>query len=330
MAGDSPRPEDGVIGWLLAGDPAIRWQAQRDLLGADPGVWRKERGAVEASGWGARVLEEQAPDGRWGGGVYTPKWTSTTYSLILLRRLGLPPGHPAATRGCEILLARGDSTDGGIDLSAGLDHSETCITGFVLALVSHFGLVSSRTEEIIDYLLREQMPDGGWNCLRYRGATHSSFHTTINVLEGLRLYAQGDGERAGEVEAAEVKAREFFLRHALYRSHRTGAVVKEGFTRFSFPPRWHHDVLRTLDYFRESGAACDPRLEDPIALLVRKRRKDGTWPLQNRHPGKTFFEMEAVGKPSRWNTLRALRVLRWWEEAGEAIPGGRQEGFPVG
>lgn len=320
MASDSTQPGPGVVDWLLAGDPAIRWQTQRDLLGAEPEVWQRERRAVADSGWGARVLREQAPDGRWGGGIYTPKWTSTTYSLILLRRLGLEPGHPAAARGCEILLARGDSIDGGIDLSAGLDRSETCVTGFLLALVSYFGLVSPRTNEIIDYLLREQMPDGGWNCLRYRGATHSSFHTTINVLEGLRLHAQVHGERAQEVEAAEARAREFFLRHALYRSHRTGAVAKEVFTRFSFPPRWHHDVLRTLDYFRESGAAYDPRLEDPIALLVRKRRKDGTWPLQNRHPGRTFFEMEAVGGPSRWNTLRALRVLRWWESVGGGNP----------
>jgi hypothetical protein len=287
-------------------------------LGADPEVWERERKSVEDRGWGARILEEQAPDGTWGGGIYSPKWISTTYSLILLRRLGLEPGHPAALRGCEILLKRGDSTDGGIDLSAGLDRSETCITGFVLALVTCFGLPSTRTEGIVDYLLREQMPDGGWNCLRYRGATHSSFHTTINVLEGLRAYAEGNGERTEEVEAAEGKAREFFLRHALYRSHRTGAVVKAVFTRFSFPPRWHHDVLRTLDYFRESRAAYDPRLEDPVDMVIRKRRKDGTWLLQNRHPGRTFFEMETVGEASRWNTMRALRVLRWWVAVGES------------
>lgn len=316
MPGYSPSSETDVIGWLLSGDPAIRWQTQRDLLGTDRTTWQRGRKAVADRGWGARILREQGANGTWGGGVYTPKWTSTTYSLILLRRLGLEPGHGAALKGCEVLLERGASIDGGVDLSRGLDRSETCITGFVLALLTHFGIPSPRTEEIVDYLLREQMPDGGWNCLRYRGATHSSFHTTINVLEGLRGYAKGRVERAREVEVAEARAREFFLRHALYRSHRTGNVVKAAFTRFSFPPRWHHDVLRTLDYFRESRAAYDPRLEDPVGVILRKRRKNGTWALQNRHPGKTFFEMEAPGEPSRWNTLRALRVLRWWEAIG--------------
>jgi len=145
------------------------------------------------------------------------------------------------------------------------------------------------------------------------GDTHSSFHTTINVLEGLRSYARKRGRRARETEAAEQRAREFFLRHRLYRSHRTDEVVKPEFTRFSFPPRWHHDVLRTLDYFQAADASFDSRLEDPIALLTTKRRKDGRWILQNRHAGREFFPLEDVGTPSRWNTLRALRVLKWWK-----------------
>ncbi len=306
-------PDDGVIGWLLEGDPAIRWQVLKDLEDADPGTWRRERETVVGSGWGARLLRVRDAAGTWGGGLYSPKWTSTTYSLIMLRRFGLPSGHPAALEGCALLVDRGASRDGGIDLSTGLNRSETCITGFVLALVSEFGFRSPSTEDIVGYLLREQMEDGGWNCQRYRGATHSSFHTTINVLEGLRVYVETGGLKAAEVEKAESRAREFFLRHHLYRSHRTGEVVKPEFTRFSFPPRWHHDVLRTLDYFRASDAEYDPRLEDPIDLLRRKRGKDGRWRLQNRHPGKVFFEMEKVGKPSRWNTLRALRVLKWWD-----------------
>lgn len=315
------RPSKRVVDWLLAGDPAIRWQVLRDVLGAPKKSWRAEQKRVAREGWGARILELQEEEGTWGGGLYSPKWISTTYSLILLRRCGLDPGHPAAIRGCEILMDRGLRSDGGIDLSVGLGRGETCMTGMVLALVTWFNLPSQGTEEIIRYLLEDQMPDGGWNCLRYLGATHSSFHTTINALEGLRLYAQGGGRRVQEVEAAEERAREFFLRHALYRSHRTGEVVKAEFTRFSFPPRWHHDVLRTLEYFQESGAPMDHRLEDPVALVLRKRRKDGRWPLQNRHPGRVHFEMEKPGKASRWNTLRALRVLKWWsvntKKAGE-------------
>jgi hypothetical protein len=183
----------------------------------------------------------------------------------------------------------------------------------VLGLLSWFRVEDSRIEHLVGYLLSEQMRDGGWNCQRDRGAVHSSFHTTINVLEGLREYVESGGPRAAEVECAEARAREFFLVHQLYCSHRTGAVANPAFTRFSFPPRWHHDVLRTLDYFRACKAPPDDRLGKAVDLLSRKQKKDGRWALQNRHPGRTFFELEQIGRPSRWNTLRALRVREWYE-----------------
>lgn len=306
-------PNDGLRGWLMAGDPAIRWQVLRDLDGAPAHVWAPERDRVAEEGWGRRLLEARDPEGTWGHGLYSPKWTSTTYTLLLLRRLGLPPGHPAALQGCRLLIERGLAADGGIDLSATLYRSETCVSGMMLALVVAHGFRSPATEALVSYLLREQMPDGGWNCQRFAGATHSSFHTSINVLEGLRAYVEEGGERKTEVERAEARGREFFLAHHLYRSHRTGQVVKGAFTRFSFPPRWHHDVLRTLEVFSGALAPYDERLEDPVGLVVRKRSADGTWALQNRHSGRVFFELEAVGEASRWNTLRALRVLRWWE-----------------
>ncbi len=157
------------------------------------------------------------------------------------------------------------------------------------------------------------MADGGWNCEWDRGAVHGSFHTTTSVLEGLREYGVAGGARAAETEAAEQRGREFLLVHRLFRSHRTGEVVDERMLRLSFPPRWRHDVLRCLDYFRSANAPKDERLTDAIGVLVAKRRADGRWPLQQRHPGRTWFEMEEVGGPSRWNTLRALRVLTWWE-----------------
>ncbi len=314
--------EADPVRWLTQGDPAVAWQALRDLLGAPQDRWKAERERVAFSGWGAALLARRAPDGLWGGGVYTPKWTSTTYTLLLLRRLGLPPGHPSALESTEILVERARSPDGGVNFWKPRSRiSETCVTGMVLSIVTWFGLRTDYTESIIDYLLQEQMDDGGWNCRRFRGATHGSFHTTINVLEGLRGYVEADGSRAGEVTAAEARAQEFFLCHRLYRSHRTGRVSKPEFTRFSFPPRWRHDVLRTLDYFQSAEAPLDSRLEDPVELLRGKRDTDGRWPLQNRHPGRTFFEMEGVGEPSRWNTLRAMRVLKWWGEG----PGGYRQ-----
>lgn len=304
---------DPVVGWLLEGDPAIRWQVLRDLLGQPAKCWQAEQARVASEGWGARLLGHQDATGRWTARLYGRKWISTTYSMVLLRQFGLPHDDPRAARACRLFLDEGLWEDGGMNLSVTQNRSETCITGMVLGLLSWFRCDDPRREQLVAYLLREQMPDGGWNCERDRGAVHSSFHTTINVLEGLRDYVESAAPPTVAVLKAEARAREFFLAHRLYRSHRTGRIVAAALTRFSFPPRWHHDVLRTLDYFQASAAPHDERIEDAIGLVLKKRIPDGRWLLQNRHAGVTFFELEKVGVPSRWNTLRALRVLRWHE-----------------
>ncbi|MDZ7342144.1 MAG: hypothetical protein ONB27_12380, partial [candidate division KSB1 bacterium] len=162
------------------------------------------------------------------------------------------------------------------------------------------------------HLLAHQMPDGGWNCDSYKGATHSSFHTTISVLEGLREYEKFQPQNFERIQQAQQQGREFLLVHGLFKSHRTGQVVRADFTRFSFPPRWYYDILRALDYFQECQAGKDGRLADAIDIVLKRQTTEGKWLLQNRHPGRTFFEMEQVGEPSRWNTLRCLRVLKWW------------------
>lgn len=310
--------QDRVLAWLLRGDPAIRWQAGRDLLRWPAMEWRAEQARVAEEGWGARLLARQDHTGRWTPRLYGQKWISTTYSMVLLRELGLPNDDPRAVKTCLLFLEEGLWSDGGINPTASQKRSETCVTGLVLGLLSWFRVVDPRREQLVAYLLAQQMDDGGWNCQRDRGATHSSFHTTINVLEGLRDYVEGNGSRAAQVRRAEARGREFFLTHRLYRSHRSSRIVDPAFTRFSFPPRWHHDVLRTLDYFRASRATYDERIEDPISLVLKKRTNQGRWLLQNRHAGATFFELEAVGKPSRWNTLRALRVLKWHERTKAA------------
>ena len=298
---------DGAVEWLLAGDAAIRWQTLRDLAGASERVWKREQRHVATTGWGARLLELQDADGRWAGGIYTPKWTSTTYTLLLLRDMGLAPGHPQAARGCRLLLDQGFWSDGGINFyPRWAKRSETCITAMVLSTARWFGLDGPRMERLVEHLLAAQMPDGGWNCRAtpgYGGATHGSFHTTILVLEAL----------LGCAAAAQARARgeEFLLVHRLFRSHRTGAIAKTDFTRFHFPPRWRYDALRGLEYFRTAGAAGDARLEDAIELVRAHRQADGLWRLARGYPGKMFFEMEAAGQSSRWNTMRALRVLRW-------------------
>lgn len=302
-----------VISWLLEGDPAVRWQVQRDLLQAAPDVIKREREQAATQGWGARFLALQDPTGTWGGGLYSPKWISTTYTLLTLRRLGLPRTNQQTQKGCQLLLDQGFFPDDGINFSHHAKHSETCITGMLLSLLAYFRYPDERIHRIVDYLLEQQMADEGWNCRSFQGDAHSSFHTTISVLEGLFEYEKMFPERAAPVQLAQARGREFLLIHKLYCSHRTGEIVKSFMTRAAFPPRWRLDFMRALDYFQACGADQDVRLADAIALLHSKRRKDGRWPLNRGMSGLTFFEIEKAGAPSRINTLRALRVLNWWD-----------------
>ncbi|HTS29244.1 MAG TPA: hypothetical protein VMH81_25400 [Bryobacteraceae bacterium] len=304
---------DKVLEWLLDGDPSIRWQAFRDLT-SRPATREQRRVATE--GWGARLLELQDPDGRWAKGVYTPKWTSTTYTMVLLRSMGLAPRHPQAIRASKVLLDTGFWSDGGINFyPKQAKRSETCISSMVLSVVSWFGLEDPRVDQLAAHVVAQQMADGGWNCRAmpgYSGATHGSFHTTISALEALHDYGTLRPRLAGPAMEAQARGREFLLAHRMYRSHRTGEVVKDQMTRFPFPPRWHYDVLRGLDYFQNCHAPRDARLEDAIGLVEKRRQRDGVWLLASGYRGVIFFEMERPGEPSRWNTLRALRVLRWW------------------
>ncbi len=298
----------------MKGDPAIRWQVISDLLDGGSDEAARERARVARAGWGRRLLALQSADRRWGRGLYTPKWTSTTYTLLLLRSLGLTRDNRGARAATLLLLDAGVYHDGGINLwRPGLKCSETCVTGMALGIASRFVPDDARIETLAQYLIEQQMDDGGWNCRRPRGATHSSLHTTINVLEGLVEYENAGGLAAGRTRAARECAHEFLARHRMFRSHRTGAVIDEKMTRFSFPPHWHYDVLRGLDYLQSAQARCDSRFAEAVELVGKRRLKDGTWPLQNYHRGRYHFQMEIPGKPSRWNTLRALRVLRWWE-----------------
>jgi hypothetical protein len=306
-----------VIQWLLDGDSAVRWQVLRDLAGASDRAIEQERRKILRDGWGARLLAKQDPDGKWAGGLssdgglYSPKWISTTYTMLLLRDFGLPPNASQPQKACRLLLEKGLQRDGGINY--GWTGSETCITGMVLSLLSYFEYDDPRLDTIANHLLDRQMPDGGWNCRRPYGATHSSVHTTISVLEGLRFYELYCPRNVRKIKAAQRRGREFLLMHRLFRSHRTGEIIKPVFIRFAFPPRWHYDILRALDYFQAVNAPRDPRLSDAICIVQESRRPDGRWALQHSYRGKTYFELERLGAPSRWNTLRALRVLKWWD-----------------
>ncbi|GIF78448.1 hypothetical protein [Asanoa siamensis] len=254
----------------------------------------RERARVAELGWGARLLAEQSADGNWGGGVYTPKWTSTTYTLLHLLWLGLPPGQPAALRGCARLWEWQDRKR----------VAETCVVAMLVRVSRAFGYRDARVDDAVAFLLDQQQDDGGWNCAaRGDRARHSSFHTSVMALEALAAAGRA-------AEPPSRRGREFFLDHRLYRSHRTGAVAIRGSTKFPAFPEWHFDVLRGLEYFADTGEP-DERLADAVDV-VRRARRGGRWSTYSAYPGKQWFPLEPPGA-SRLNTARALRVLAWWD-----------------
>ncbi len=269
---------DKVIQWLLEGDPAIRWQTLRDLADSPEASVAREQQKVAREGWGARLLAEQDPKGTWASGLYSPKWTSTTYTMLLLRDCGLPATNRQARKACKLLLDEGLQPDGGINYGTWgqwTRRSETCITGMVASILSYFRHDDERLDTIASHLLEQQMSDGGWNCRRAQGATHASVNTTISVLEGLWLYELHRRRIVRDVRAAQRRGREFLLAHRLFRSHRTGEIIDPVFTRLAFPPRWHYDILRALDYFQTVNAPRDPRLAEAIGIVrgARQRRR---------------------------------------------------------
>jgi hypothetical protein len=297
MSGDA---DTALHQWLLGGDPAIRWRVLEHLSAGSERDVTRERRRVATDGWGARLLAAQDVDGSWGGGDYSPKWVSTTYTLLRLLWLGLLPGHPAALRGCDRLW----------QWQARWRVPETCIASMLIRLTSYHGYGQERLESVVADLLDQQLTDGGWNCAtRTDKGKHGSFHTSIQALEALDAYTKAGGTI--DTGVSRERGQEFFLGHRLYQSHRTGAIAIRGSTRFPAFPEWHFDVLRGLEYFRQSAAPHDDRLVDAIDVIHNARRKDERWPTYSQYPGRQWFRLEQPGA-SRWNTCRALLVLKWW------------------
>jgi hypothetical protein len=301
--------DDAVVEWLLEGDPAIRWQVMRDLLDEPSAVWEEERRRTVEHGWVAELLARRGTDCEWPGG----RWTATTWTLLLLIACGIPERHPAAGPALGALVDRFIPPGEEVDGAYLLERVDLCHLAFWLGLAAYFlDPDDSRLVPLADAILSAQFADGGWNChmRNHPHRTHSSFHTTFNVLENVRVAVDQGAVPAGAFREAEARAADLMLEHRLYRSDRTGDVISERFTQLTYPWHWHYTFLRGLDYLRLTPAIADARLDDPIALLESARKPNGRWPLQTRIPGKLLVEMEKPGQESRWNTLRALRVLR--------------------
>ena len=310
MRFDDCAPRPAHLEWLLNSDPAIRWQVMRDLTAAAPEAIAAERSRVATEGWGARLLALQAPAGNWGGPNEDRGLLFTFYTLVVLKDLGLDPASKQARKMINRVDRRLVFTwhDNRPFLHG---ETEPCINGRILGLGAYF---KEPNDALANQLLGEQLADGGWNCEAPK-SRRSSFHTTICVLEGLLEY-----ERAGRKSTALTKARKraenYLLERRMLRSLRTGEVIDRRWLRFSFPTFWHYDVLRGLDYLRNAGVKPDSRVREAIETVIQRRHQNGRWPLNLLHPERIPLEMEtAVGSASRWNTLRALRVLSWYKNS---------------
>ena len=297
-----------IIEWLINGDPAIQYQVYRDLLNKNKPELQKK---ISIEGWGAKLLALQNDNGHWGIAFYQPKWTSTHYTILDLKNLCISPYTKSIQKIIFSVLQKEMNHDY-VKKYEMIVNKDICINGMVLNYSSYFNADVNLLKPIVDYLISHQMEDGGFNCQSTRkGATHSSLHTTLSVLEGINEYKRNNYTyKVDELKQIELQSIEFILKHKLYKSDKTDKIINNAFTKLPYPSRWKYNILRCLDHFQYAKVKYDKRMDDAIELLLSKRKKDGCWPIQAKHPGKVFFDMEKAGKPSRWNTLRVLRVLK--------------------
>jgi hypothetical protein len=308
--------QEQIIKWLLQGDVSIQYQVQRDLLGKnDKNLQRK----IATEGWGKKFLDQRKSDGHWGQAFYQPKWISTHYTLLDLRNLNLSPDNQEVGETIAMVLSKYKSDDGGIQLGPSTSvHSDVCVNAMLLNYASYFQAEEQKLRSVVDSILHELMPDGGFNCRTTRsGAVHSSLHTTISVLEGFTEFQKaGHSYRSDDIRDAVESAQEFVLLHQLFLSDKTGEIIHKDFLKLPYPSRWKYDILRALDHFQYAGNNWDERMKPAIEVLLKKRNKNSTWNLNAKHAGKEHFAMERAGKPSRWNSLRAMRVLKHFNLEG--------------
>lgn len=298
-----------LIAWLLEGDVSIQYQVHRDLFATEKPHLRDR---IATEGWGTQFLSFRKKEGHWGQRFYQPKWISTHYTILDLRNLAISQNNKEIGQSISQVIQSLKGPDGGIFPIGTEKKSDVCVNGMFLNYAAYFRTKEENLKSIVDFLLSEHMKDGGFNCNSNReGAIHSSMHSTISVLEGILEYAKnGYRYRLERLQESAHKSRTFLLQHRLFRSDRTGNIIDKKMLMLSYPSRWKYDILRALDYFQSAGINYDPRMHDALDILKKKRRKDNKWPVQAKHPGQTHFDMEKTGGPSRWNTLRALRVLK--------------------
>lgn len=300
-----------ILKWLLDGDVSIQYQCYRDLLG----IYRSDlKTRIALEGWGKELLSRREKNGHWGGGFYKAKWISSHYTLLELKHLAISPIIPEIAETIQIIFKNERASDGGVNPVGSVKYSDVCINGMVLNYACYFKTEEVLLTPVVDFLLSQKMNDGGFNCHSNRkGATHSSFHTTLSVLEGIMEYEKnGYKYRINELLEAKKSSQDLLFEHNLFRSDKSNKIIKSSFLKFPYPGRWYYDILKAMDYFQMSDTKHDIGMNEALDFIVNRRNADGLWKLSAAYPGRVHFILEQTGKPSRWNTLRALRVLHFY------------------
>ncbi|CAN5389650.1 hypothetical protein BH09ACT7_BH09ACT7_34760 [soil metagenome] len=316
-----------VAAWLLDSDPSLRWQVERDLLGAESQTWEATRRRVATEGFGARLLAQQDSDGQWAGGAFFPAdfdfdgpegadggqpWTATTWSLNSLREWGLDEAALRDRRTVELLAENSRWEYDNSPYWGG--EVDCCINAWTVANGVWLG---ADVGAVVDWFVEHQLTDGGWNCEWVEGSTRSSYHSTLNSLKGLLAFDAATGG-TDATRAARRHGQEYLLQRNLFRRLSTGEAVAPWVAHFGYPFRWTYNVLNAADYFRQAAlldpGPPDPRMAEAIELIRAVRQPDGTWLQAGRNPGRVWFEIDVPpGEPSKWLTLVGTRVLAWWD-----------------
>jgi len=304
---------DDLVSWLLEGDVSVQYLTHKYLLNSDPAILEQLQNRIETKGYGAEYLFHQNPNGHWGIHYYQKKWTCTHYTLLDLKNLGISPTLKPAREMVQRMFDECMLPDGGVDLSKSKLPSDICINGMVLNYASYFYPQDPRLHKLAEYLLSVQKQDGGfsWDTQSEKGDPH----TTICVLEGLGQFrAAATGHNLLELESTEDKAIAFLLFHQLFMDD-----PDKRYRKLSFPYRYRYDLLRALEYFASQQVPFDARMQPALDWLQAKQKRDGRWYLENQHKGNVHFQMEEVGKPSRFITLKALTILNYFNKSNPPL-----------
>jgi hypothetical protein len=297
---------NGLINWLLSGDVSIQYQTHRDLLDFSQDKLTELQNRIPNEGWGKEFLNRRDPTtGLWGNGIYTPKWISTHYTLLDLKNLGIDGSYREYAESSIILLTNEFNRK---NVPIQKIENDLCVCAMALSICCHAKIQHEKINQIVDYILLRQMNDGGWNC-DWQRSDKSSVHTTLSVLEAFSDYKKnGYTYRLDEINKQITDGEKYFLQRRLFKSLSTGEIINPKFLELSYPCRYYYDILRCLDYFREVEHPYDELMDEALDIIIDRRNSDGRWHLQNTHVRKVHFTMER--RESRWNTLRALRVIK--------------------